>query len=303
MKYCEKCGKQLYDAFCEECSFCGHLQPINKESDRNVFESDNTKKEELKRQWKIAGIVFGAFVLIFVGVIFLIAMPSHKSKPSSVSYYESETEETTVDNSVNGKGYYYFDNAFDSSTVEKFMNAYDSDNSLGHFGMDVSINDFSYYEDSMLLGEEKVSQYNYIDFNGKTGIFLNVNDDNKIAAFTFSFLPSMLTDPTTTDVYKRKQLIERPASWLYALSDTLTYDEAYNIYETLFTGGFLTDYTEKAVEAAYYYQGYTMLNNSNDNQWAFTIMITDSDFIERNNIKNGQPSIFQSVNTDENSDS
>lgn len=300
-KSCVKCKQQI-PLDCEECSFCGQLQPVNKEQNGNVFDSYSAKKEKLKKQWKIAGIVFGAFVLLFAGVIALIAMPSHESKSSSVSYYESETEETTVDNSVNGNGYYYFDNDFDSSTVEKFMSAYDSDNALGQIGMDVSIEDFSYYADLMMLGE-KVSQYNYYDFNGKTGVYIQVNDDNKVAAFTFTFLPSMLTDPTTTDTYKVKQIISRPASWLYALSDTLTYDEAYDIYNTLFTDKFVTDYTEKAVEAAYYYQGYTMLINSIDEQWVFTIMKTDSDFIEQNNIQNGQPSIFQYVNTDANSDS
>ncbi len=299
-KACVKCKQQI-PIDCEECIYCGQPQPKNEKDDKDcTYNSYYVEEDYRKKRGKIAVIILAVCIPLFASIIALVTMPSFEQKSFSKVNQESETEPAPVDNSVNGKGYYYFENAFDDSIVEKFMSVYDTDGGLATLGLDVTIDKFSYEEDYTLLEEERVSQYSYFEVNGKNGVFMLVNDDNEVVAFSYIFLPSMIEDITTTDEYKYKQLCEKPADWLYALNDTLTFDEAIDIYSTLFNE-FLSNYIEKAVRVAYYYKGYTMINQSTDTQWCFTIMKTDSDFIERNNIENGETSIFQPINTDDSS--
>ena len=308
-KQCVKCKQQI-PIDCEECSYCGQTQPVENNAEQsNTFNAEQTEKEKRKKQWKNAGIVFGSGVLFFVVVLGFVSLsyPStskNKSHSSSSSY--SYTEPTTVDNSVGGNGYYYFDNKLIEETVEKFNNVFYGD--TGGI-LDISVDDFSYIGDVMLL-DEKVSQYNYIDFNGKTGVFIFVNEDNQVSAFTFAYDTKMLSDPTTSAEYKNKQLVGRPASWIYALSDTLTYEKAYDIYNTLYTDKFLNEMVEandegRSPEFTFYYSGYTFIvsaSTANKNQDNITILKTDSDFIDKNGIKSKKP-IFSAIDTgtDENS--
>ena len=261
-KQCIKC-KQHIPINCEECTFCGQLQPINEnEKDRgNTLNAENTEKENLKKQWKTAVVVIVVSVIVFIGIISMIMTPSTKKESSSTDYQTSTASIEPIDNSVDGKGYYYFDNKLNEATVEKFNNVFYGD--TGGISLDISVDDFSYIGDVMLL-DEKVSQYNYIDFNGKTGVFIYVNEDNQVSAFTFAYDTKMLNDPTTSAEYVNKQLVGRPASWIYALSDTLTYEKAYDIYETLYFDKFITEIVNANEEGhkpkvAFYYSGYAII--------------------------------------------
>lgn len=308
-KQCVKC-KQKIPVDCEECTFCGQLQPINEnEKDRgNILNAENTEKENLKKQWKTAIVVIAVSLIVFIGIISMIMTPSTKKDSSSTEYQTSTASIEPIDNSVDGKGYYYFGNEFNESTVEKFNNTFYGDSSSESINLNISIDDFSFYNDSMLL-DEKVSTYYYMDFNKKTCVYLYVNEDNQILAFSFALTTSMLNDATTTDNYKQKQIIGRPASWLYSLSDTLTYEQAYDIYKTLWGDKFIEESLESKdsgqnPEIAYYYSGYTLLVNSvNSDNILLTLLKTDSDFIDKNNIKAGSESIFRPIDEETTADS
>ena len=107
----------------------------------------------------------------------------------------------------------------------------------------------------------------------------------------------MWTDGTTTDTYKSKQLIERPAAWLYALSDDESYDDCFELVKQ-FQSDVTDSYIDEDVKPYYYHDGYIMLvygntDSNNRNIVSLTFMKTDDDFGEKHNIANGQPSIFQ----------
>ena len=307
-KQCIKC-KQHIPINCEECTFCGQLQPINEnEKDRgNTLNAENTEKENLKKQWKTAVVVIVVSVIVFIGIISMIMTPSTKKESSSTDYQTSTASIEPIDNSVDGKGYYYFDNKLNEATVEKFNNVFYGD--TGGISLDISVDDFSYIGDVMLL-DEKVSQYNYIDFNGKTGVFIYVNEDNQVSAFTFAYDTKMLNDPTTSAEYVNKQLVGRPASWIYALSDTLTYEKAYDIYETLYFDKFITEIVNANEEGhkpkvAFYYSGYAIIvtSSSSNAQDNITVFKADSNFIEKNNIGTGKQTIFQPIDEETTADS
>ena len=115
MRRCPKCGFLLNenDRYCENC---GEDCSAVEDSEVNEVVSPDEEKEKLKKQWKIAGIVFGAFVLVFAGILALVLFPlnnsSHSDTKTKTKSESSLTEPTTVDNSIDGKGYYYFDNKF-----------------------------------------------------------------------------------------------------------------------------------------------------------------------------------------------
>ena len=73
-------------------------------------------------------------------------------------------------------------------------------------GIGVEFDDFKYQQDYLLLGK-KVSQYMQVDFNGKTGTILFLDDENNVVAYSLTFVPSLLNDITTDDVYKVKQTV------------------------------------------------------------------------------------------------
>lgn len=300
-KQCIKC-KNYIPIDCGECTFCGQPQPIseNEKDKGNTLNAENTEKKNLKEQWKTVVGVIAGIAISFLGIISMITTPSTKTESYSTDYQTDTTRTEFIDNSVNGNGYYYFDNELNESTVEKFNNAFYGDTNL----LDISVNNFSYIEDVMLL-DEKVSEYNYIDFNGKTGVHIYVNEDNQVPAFTFAYDVNMVNNATTTDTYKIKQLVDRPASWIYALSDTLTYEEAYDIYETLFF-----EHVDAVAEAkegkekvvAHYYNGYTIVISTSGAFVYISVLKTDSNFIDKHNIKVGGKLIFQPIDagTDEN---
>ena len=151
----------------------------------------------------------------------------------------SLTEPTTVDNSIDGKGYYYFDNKFNEETVDKFMSAFDDVGSMGDLGLGVELDDFKYHDDYILFGK-KVSLYIQVDFSGKTGTYFYLDNEKNIVAYTFILVPSLLTDKTSEDAYKVKQTTSRIAAWLYALSDYKSYDSCENTAKYFFTE-FLND--------------------------------------------------------------
>ncbi len=105
---------------------------------------------------------------------------------------------------------------------------------------------------------------------------------------------------TTTDTYKTKQLIERPASWLFALSDDESYDDCFELGKQ-FQYDVMDFYIDEDVKPYYYHDGYTndyrMLQyhrNNRDILSLSTFMKTDDDFGEKHRILlMGQPSIFQ----------
>lgn len=216
---------------------------------------------------------------------------SSSSSNTNTKTKSSLTEPTTVDNSIDGKGYYYFDNKFNEETVDKFMSAFDDVGSMGDLGIGVEFDDFKYQQDYLLLGK-KVSQYMQVDFNGKTGTILFLDDENNVVAYSLTFVSSLLNDITTDDVYKKKQTVGRLASWLYALSDYKSYNSCEKVAKYFISE--MLDEDNKLIPCLYY-NGYTMLCNGNANQIALNFFVTDSDFIERHGIDKGTSSIFQVV--------
>ena len=292
MRRCPKCGFPLNekDKYCENC---GEDCSAVEDSEVNEVVSPDEEKEKLKRQWKIGGIVFGVVALVFAAILALVLFVPHSSSSSNTNTKTKSnlTEPTTVDNSIDGKGYYYFDNKFNEETVDKFMSAFDDEGSMGDLGIGVEFDDFKYQQDYLLLGK-KVSQYMQVDFNGKTGTILFLDDENNVVAYSLTFVPSLLNDITTDDVYKVKQTVGRLASWLYALSDYKSYNSCEKVAKYFISE--MLDEDNKLIPCLYY-NGYTMLCNGNANQIALNFFVTDSDFIERHGIDKGTSSIFQAV--------
>lgn len=290
MRRCPKCGFLLNenDRYCENC---GEDCSAVEDSEVNEVVSPDEEKEKLKKQWKIAGIVFGAFVLVFAGILALVLFVPHSSSSSNTKTKSSLTEPTTVDNSIDGKGYYYFDNKLNEETVDKFMSAFDASGNMDDLGIGVELSDFKYQEDCTIFGK-KVSQYMQVDFNGKTGTFLYLDDENNVVAYSLTFVYSLLNDVTTDDVYKVKQTVGRLASWLYALSDYKSYDSCEKVAKH-----FISEILDEDNDGipCFYYDGYTMLCNGDTNQIVLNFLVTDPDFIEKHGIAKGTPSIFQAV--------
>ena len=82
MRRCPKCGFPLNekDKYCENC---GEDCSAVEDSEVNEVVSPDEEKEKLKKQWKIAGIVFGAFVLVFAGILALVLFVPHSSSSSN----------------------------------------------------------------------------------------------------------------------------------------------------------------------------------------------------------------------------
>lgn len=290
MRRCPKCGFPLNekDKYCENC---GEDCSAVEDSEVNEVVSPDEEKEKLKRQWKIGGIVFGVVALVFAAILALVLFVPHSSSSSNTKTKSSLTEPTTVDNSIDGKGYYYFDNKFNEETVDKFMSAFDDEGSMGDLGLGVEFDDFKYQDDCTIFGK-KVSLYMQVDFNGKTGTFLYLDDENNVVAYSLTFVYSLLNDVTTDDVYKVKQTVGRLASWLYALSDYKSYDSCEKVAKH-----FISEILDEDNDGipCFYYDGYTMLCNGDTNQIVLNFLVTDPDFIERHGIDKGTSSIFQAV--------
>lgn len=292
MRRCPKCGFPLNekDKYCENC---GEDCSAVEDSEVNEVVSPDEEKEKLKRQWKIGGIVFGVVALVFAAILALVLFVPHSSSSSNTNTKtkSSLTEPTTVDNSIDGKGYYYFDNKFNEETVDKFMSAFDDVGSMGDLGIGVEFDDFKYQQDYLLLGK-KVSQYMQVDFNGKTGTILFLDDENNVVAYSLTFVPSLLNDIATDDVYKVKQTVGRLASWLYALSDYKSYNSCEKVAKY-----FISEILDEDNDGnpCFYYDGYTMLCNGDTNQIVLNFLVTDPDFSERHDIGKDTPSIFQVV--------
>ena len=296
MRRCPKCGFPLNekDKYCENCGEdCSAVEDSETAETVSLNEPKNEQKEKLKKQWKIAGIVFGAFVLVFAGILALVLFVPHSSSSSNTNTKtkSSLTEPTTVDNSIDGKGYYYFDNKFNEETVDKFMSAFDDVGYMGDLGLGVEFDDFKYQDDCTIFGK-KVSLYMQVDYNGKTGTFLYLDDENNVVAYSLTFVYSLLNDVTTDDVYKVKQTVGRLASWLYALSDYKSYDSCEKVARH-----FISEILDEDNDGipCFYYDGYTMLCNGDTNQIVLNFLVTDPDFSERHGIDKGTPSIFQAV--------
>ena len=292
MRRCPKCGFPLNekDKYCENC---GEDCSAVEDSEVNEVVSPDEEKEKLKRQWKIGGIVFGVVAFVFAAILALVLFVPHSSSSSNTNTKtkSSLTEPTTVDNSIDGEGYYYFDNKFNEETVDKFMSAFDDEGSMGDLGLGVKFDDFKYQDDRTIFGK-KVSLYMQVDYNGKTGTFLFLDDENNVVAYSLTFVYSLLNDVTTDDVYKVKQTVGRLASWLYALSDYKSYDSCEKVARH-----FISEILDEDNDGipCFYYDGYTMLCNGDTNQIVLNFLVTDPDFSERHGIDKGTPSIFQAV--------
>lgn len=290
MRRCPKCGFPLNekDKYCENC---GEDCSAVEDSEVNEVVSPDEEKEKLKRQWKIGGIVFGVVALVFAAILALVLLVPHSSSSSNTNTKSSLTEPTTVDNSIDGEGYYYFDNKFNEETVDKFMSAFDDEGSMDDLGLGVEFDDFKYQDDRTIFGK-KVSLYMQVDYNGKTGTFLFLDDENNVVAYSLTFVYSLLNDITTDDVYKVKQTVGRLASWLYALSDYKSYDSCEKVARH-----FISEILDEDNDGipCFYYDGYTMLCNGDNNQIVLNFLVTDPDFSERHDIGKDTPSIFQVV--------
>ena len=104
MRRCPKCGFPLNekDKYCENCGEdCSAVEDYETAETVSLNEPKNEQKEKLKKQWKIAGIVFGAFVLVFAGILALVLFPlnnsSHSDTKTNTKLESSLTEPTTVE--------------------------------------------------------------------------------------------------------------------------------------------------------------------------------------------------------------
>lgn len=281
MRRCPKCGFPLNekDKYCENC---GEDCSAVEDSEVNEVVSPDEEKEKLKRQWKIGGIVFGVVALVFAAILALVLFVPHSSSSSNTNTKTKSnlTEPTTVDNSIDGKGYYYFDNKFNEETVDKFMSAFDDEGSMDDLGLGVKFDDFKYRQDYLLLGK-KVSEYKQVDFNGKTGAYIFTDEEENVVGYSFIFYTSLLVDITTDNVYKVKQTTGRVGAWLYALSDYKSYDSCESTAAHFFRE-FAVDMRDDTLKDSYYYNGYTMLCVTQSDQAALTFLVTDSDFTDKN---------------------
>lgn len=185
MRYCDYCGAPLNDND-KKCKSCYHeCKPIEEEIEmpepklkftfkgKDKVEDSCVDEEKREKRKKLKGKVPVIISACLVGVILLASVigaiipKSSKDTNSSYDYDTDYTEETTVDNSVSGEGYYDFDNKFNQDTVDNFLSVWDSDGSASKVGLGVSLNDFSYLASYDLLGRD-IKQYSFTDFNGKT---------------------------------------------------------------------------------------------------------------------------------------
>lgn len=107
MRRCPKCGFLLNenDRYCENCGEdCSAVEDYETAETVSLNEPKNEQKEKLKKQWKIAGIVFGAFVLVFAGILALVLFPlnnsSHSDTKTNTKSEISLTEPTTVEEGI-----------------------------------------------------------------------------------------------------------------------------------------------------------------------------------------------------------
>lgn len=313
MRYCDYCGAPLNDND-KKCKSCYHeCKPIEEEIEmpepklkftfkgKDKVEDSCVDEEKREKRKKLKGKVPVIISACLVGVILLASVigtiipKSSKDTNSSYDYDTDYTEETTVDNSVSGEGYYDFDNKFNQDTVDKFLSVWDSDGSASKVGLGVSLNDFSYLASYDLFGRD-IDLYNFTDFNGKTASGVMLDTDKNVVAYQFTYMLDMWTDGTTTDTYKTKQLIERPAAWLYALSDDESYVDCFELVNQ-FQFGDTDSYIVEDGNPYYYLDGYTILvygytDSNNRDIETLVFMKTDDDFGEKHNIANRQP-IFQ----------
>lgn len=313
MRYCDYCGAPLNDND-KKCKSCYHeCKPIEEEiempepklkftfkgkdkvEDSCVDEEKREKRKKLKGKVPVIISACLVGVILIASVIGTIIPKSSKDTNSSYDYDTDYTEETTVNNSVSGEGYYDFDNKFNQDTVDKFLSVWDSDGSASKVGLGVSLNDFSYLASYDLFGRD-IDLYNFTDFNGKTASGVMLDTDKNVVAYQFTYMLDMWTDGTTTDTYKTKQLIERHAAWLYALSDDESYDDCFELVNQ-FQFGDTDSYIVEDGNPYYYLDGYTILvygytDSNNRDIETLVFMKTDDDFGEKHNIANRQP-IFQ----------
>lgn len=105
MRRCPKCGFLLNenDRYCENCGEdCSAVEDYETTETVSLNEPKDEQKEKLKKQWKIAGIVFGAFVLVFAGILALVLFPLNNSSHSDTKTKSesSLTEPTTVEEGI-----------------------------------------------------------------------------------------------------------------------------------------------------------------------------------------------------------
>lgn len=269
----------------------------NADSQELVDELERQKQIK-KKTWKISLIVGGVLV-VFIIVVTLISILEiySDSDQNDGAYYE---EETVVDNSEYGKGYYYFDNGLEE-TIDRYRDIVEqTDESTIENSIDnITVDKFTSSSEALFLRVETVTENYYQYYNGHTGVSLFVNSDGTIPAFTYFYTSAVTNGSNYTEEAQVNQLINKPAKWLYALSDDLTYDEALDIYKTLFTQHLDAISAAKAggsMEVSHYYKGYTIMVSGNDSTEAITVIKSDSDFASTNGIYAGGNSVLQPIN-------
>ncbi len=269
----------------------------NADSQELVDELERQKQIK-KKTWKISLIVGGVLV-VFIIVVTLISILEiySDSDQNDGAYYE---EETVVDNSEYGKGYYYFDNGLEE-TIDRYRDIVEqTDESTIENSIDnITVDKFTSSSEALFLRVETVTENYYQYNNGHTGVSLFVNSDGTIPAFTYFYTSAVTNGSNYTEEAQVNQLINKPAKWLYALSDDLTYDEALDIYKTLFTQHLDAISAAKAggsMEVSHYYKGYTITVSGNDSTEAITVIKSDSDFASTNSIYAGGNSVLQPIN-------
>ncbi|MGN0595621.1 MAG: hypothetical protein ACI4I6_10710 [Hominimerdicola sp.] len=103
MKECLKC-KQLIPIDCEECKYCGQIQPTYKNDEDNMYNEENAKKENSNKQWWIASIIITVGVIVCIGIIPMIIMHMMDARVNEYDkienayqvYTQSTTEQTML---------------------------------------------------------------------------------------------------------------------------------------------------------------------------------------------------------------
>lgn len=312
---CVKCKKQIPNDSIR-CPHCGESQPFTwtrddipkkpKAQEEKVEDNINHLEAAIlesergaKRKKRNIIIAVVASTLVIVSIIVSIVLSNNKleidraeriAQRNSIS--TEATDNTESSSGVNGKGYYHFDNDFDTTIANHLVLIENEfDNEISTALEPKSVSDFSIVETTTLLGEN-VTQYYYQYYGGKTAVSFYINSDNEISAFSFHYLLSMADDITTTDTYKQEQLGLKPARWLHSLNSNLSESTSIDIYKSLMLG--VADAID-GEKCSYYYDGYTMVSSSSDTTQILTVLKTDRNFAEKNNIKVGGTPLFSKI--------
>lgn len=240
------------------CDYCGTKQekllPGEEVKEEVMEEIPITKsppdKEIRKKQWKIAGIIVGlilAFGITLGGVGTLLSSHPSRSDYAPIDPYEEEEteedsapadsyeEEETEDSAL----YSYYDKTM-SEAIQSYntLIGESADNEIAAIAMKMPENRFrKMYSNINIFSDdgEVCDIYFGLYFNKESQISFSVNENNQVIGIHYGMPKSSYNEIIQ---YKKtaieEQLLNNPARWIYAFSDTLTFEDAFDIYLNLY---------------------------------------------------------------------